>query len=384
MRTTLPKIITILLLFSIFIKNSLAEDKKRPNIISGLIKSEIFATNYYKSNDNQNEFYESNLKNTLDLFVKISQNLSIKTKVKFSKIRKNSKISNKNYRYFENYGLYLEKLYLTYDYKNISIFTGKDTINFGQAWNTGDYIWALDMSKRYYKFINKFSLGGSISTGSAKDFGKFTLTTGSFFNDEKINNSLVTKKDIDHNLQNQAGSDMKLLSSYYAILDINYDFKNNEKLSYHFGHINSSINPRQIYTNSNKAADQKSFIANIKYQYPLSEEFIIIVFLEHALLKNYLGDVNKEHKFLSKRISLDFYKNYHLVYAESSRKYTEIGYNGIDEDMNELSFGYKFNQNHILNGLNIFLGTKKDIIDYKSYRISTKSYGLYARYNYYF
>lgn len=377
------------------------------DIISGNIRTELFSSNHYRSNDNNQEFHQFYNRTKLSLTAKIIENLELNLAVKMAEIRQeNEELQRYNIgsgnRLFENHGIYLDRLYLEYNQNNFQFFAGKNTLNFGQAWKRGDYIWSFEMPAQNYRFSEKITFGTSITAGDAKKNGQYIFTIASYFNDNKYSdNSIITQNDNNNyqfSTQNSdvnlmlneyeddytslVGNDKSFLASYYTILDINYDFRNQEKLSYQFGYIKSGVDTRRSNITRSQIKDQKSFLANINYQYPINLNYIATIFIEYAHLDNYQGDRDRKAKLLTRNINLNFYQNYYLTYAMIEKKYLENGTNGIDRSVGELSAGYKFDKNNILNGLSIFAGLKRDVIDYKYHKINRRTAGLYLRYQY--
>ena len=77
---------------------------------------------------------------------------------------------------------------------------------------------------------------------------------------------------------------------------------------------------------------------------------------------------------------LNLYQNYYLTYIISKVQYQEIGTNGEDEIVDEISLGYQFPKNNILHGLSSYIGYSKDKIDNKITKETTESAILYLKY----
>jgi hypothetical protein len=376
------KIITIILTF--LPSHSFTND----NIISGKIRTEIYAINNYDSNDSQEEYKEYKSKLKLNLKAKITKKLSLNSVIKTSDMDQYSEdtkraaaIPNSGTRSFENEGAYLEKLYLKYQYDNLEFSLGKNTLNFGQAWKRSNYIWILNKASKYYRFAEKFAFKTAIMSGNENGNGQYKFTLSSYFNDNKyLENSLITKRDYIDNYTINVGNDKSLFASYSSTLDINYNFGNQEKLSYHFGYVKSAINDRQSNIARSKISDQKSYVANINYQIPITENILSRVFIEYAHLDNYKGNKLKDINLLTKYLMLNLYQNYYLTYIISKVQYQEIGTNGEDEIVDEISLGYQFPKNNILHGLSSYIGYSKDKIDNKITKETTESAILYLKY----
>lgn len=381
-------IIVILLIVS---KNSFATEGGN-KIISGKIKTEFFFVDNYSSNNKKNIYKDYYNRTKLSLRANITDQLSLNSVIKSSQMRQNSEnemrdksLTGSGTRSFENHGVYLERLYLKYSANNLDLFAGKKTLNFGNAWKRSKYMWILNKSSEYYRFNEKFALGAALKGGREDGNGKYILTLGSYFNDDKYSdNSLITKREYIGNNTTKSGDDKSLFASYYAALDISYDFGNDEKLTYHFGYVKSAIADGGYDVERSEVSDQKSYVANINYQIPVTKNILPKIFIEYVFLDNYGGSNLKNSHLLTKYITLNLYQDYYLTYTIFKVKHLEIGTNNIDEDVNEISLGYKFNKNNILNGLSTHIGYNREIIDKKTSNEKTESAILYLKYEYKF
>lgn len=377
-------VITLIALIGIC-NNILASEN---NLISGKLRTELFAINNYNSNNKKEEFKEYESRTKLSINFNISDTLSIKTVTRMSEMRQNLEDNRRDYldngsgsRSFENHGIFLDQLYLEYNRNNFGIFAGKNTINFGSAWKRNNNILIINKASKYYRFDEKFSFGTMIKGGNRNSNGEYILTLSSYFNDNKyLDNSIFTKRDYVNRSSINIGDDKSFFASYHAALDINYDFGDNEILTYHFGYIKSAINDRQSNIVRSNIKDQKSYVANIGYQIPITNNIIPKIFIEYAFLDNFEGSKVKTNAILSKYLIINLYQNYYVTYNRTDVKYKELYLNGKDEASDEFSIGYKFNQNSILNGLSVNIGYANDKIDEKINSQRIESAILYLRY----
>jgi hypothetical protein len=381
----MKKITNNLAIILIFFSNNIFAEE---NIISGKIRTEIYAVDNYDSNNRQEEYKEYYSKAKLNLRAKLSDNLSLKSVIKTSEMDQNIEEEKRDKanpdartRSFENEGAYLEKLYLKYQNQNFDFAIGKNTLNFGRAWKRDNYIWILNKASKYYRFNEKFAIESAIKGGSETKNGRYIITLGTYFNDDKyFDNSIITKRDYIDNYTIDVGNDKSLFSSFYTALDVDYDFGNDEFLKYHFAYVKSAVNERQSDIKRSKISDQKSYVANINYQIPISQNIIPKIFLEYAFLDNYKGNNIKDTSILTKYLMFNLYQDYYLTYTRSKVKYIEIANHGIDEIIDEISLGYKFNENSILNGLSTYIGYSKDKIDEKTSNQNIESAIIYLKY----
>ena len=378
------KLYIIILLISIS-PNILASENKS---ISGKLRTEFFAVDNYNSNNRQEEFKTYYNRTKLSLKAHLTENLSLNNITRISEMRQNSedikRSSSENgsgTRSFENHGVFLDRLYFKYQKNNFNLFAGKKTLNFGQAWQRDNYSWIFNKPLQYYRFDEKFALATALKGGKATGNGKYILTFGTYFNDDKyLDNSIITKRDYINNYTLDSGNDKSLLASYYTSLDINYDFGSKELLSYHFAYVKSAINERRSNLERSQISDQKSYNANIKYKIPITDNIITKIFIEYAFLDNFRGNNLTDAHLLTRYIALNLYQNYSLTYTIYNVKYLELANNGLDESVNKIFLGYQFNKNHILDGFSTYIGYAREKIDEKITNQETEAAILYLKY----
>jgi hypothetical protein len=347
------------------------------SVVSGMIFSRIYHNNTFDSDSRNNEYKDTHLKTRLGKNLKISDHLSLKTVAKFENIANSQSNADGTNRFFENEGVFLDELVLGYDYKKFSALAGKFNPNFGDAWKINNGIWINEIAKESYEQSEKLGIGLIKRAGDQKTFGEYVFGSSLFTNDRKnFDNSIITKRDRNPKRFGNAG-DTRSLESYILSTDIYYDFGNDEKLSYHFAYSNLAINDRNNISNvAEKIDDQKSFVANINYKYPINENFVLNNFIEYVKINNLGGNSEEDSKVLTCNLTAQLYKDFAITLGFAKEQKFEVNDNGLDRSIGEISFAYKFDSLHkSLKGFSIASGHKNSSVNNKASNIKNNSFG---------
>ncbi|MES2678099.1 MAG: hypothetical protein V4612_07325 [Pseudomonadota bacterium] len=353
------------------------------NIISGMLNNRIYYTDTYHSDDRRNEYNDAFIKSVLGVNLRFSDHFIVKTNIKFdvmpqaSENLRQSQLAKGEDRFFDNQGAFINELILNYNYKNFSALAGKFTADFGNAWRIENGIWVNELA-RQYRQSEKLGLGIIQRVGDEKTVGEYVFGLSAFTNDRKnLDNSIITTRDSAAKSDGTPG-DTRNLDSYVLSTDIFYDFGNQEKLSYHFSYLNLAVNKRQnTIIASNKISDEKAFALNMKYEYPINNNFLLDSFVEYTNIINLDGDTDKGVDFLTVNFTAYIFKDFSITLAKAKEKQVKFGENGIDKSIEELSFGYKFdNLSPILKGLLFSVGYRQSELDDKINPITNKAFGF--------
>ncbi len=353
-------------------------------LISGFVSNRVYYNNTYDSNSRKKEFSDSFLKTKVGVNVKLGSNFAVKAVTKFEKasqasqtVRRNQLATGGGDQSFENEGAYIDELVLNYNYKNFSALAGKFAANYGYAWKDDNGIWVNEFAKAGYETDEKLGLGVIQRFGDRKVFGEYVFGFSAFTNDRKnLDNSTITKRDSDAKSDGSVG-DTRSLKSYIASMDLYYDFNKQEKLSYHFAYSNLAINDRQNTSNIPALIDdQKSFVINMDYKYPINNDLLINGFIEYNHIANVDGNVSRDANFITANLTT-YFNDFSLTIARAREQQIEIGTNGVDAYINELSLGYKFdNLSPVLKGLSMAVGYKGSETDDKTAPIKNDAFGI--------
>ncbi len=352
--------------------NSWAKDK----IISGSLINEFFNNYTYDSNNPKNEFNENYLRSLLDLKVKLHKNLSLNARLNLEETNPDSEESQRSAsskgggnKSFEDEELGIKILNLSYDYKYGEFIVGKFETKFGTAWKRQDNIVLFDKARDAYREDEKLGFANYIKVGDEKKNGLYILGLSIFTNDSKnLDGKLIIKDDTASKNEGIPG-DERGLKSYVASMDIDYDFGNEEKLSYHLSYLNLGVNKRSSPVKQGKIQDEKRYALAMNYQYPLHKNILANGFVEYVNITNRDGDIDKDVDFLTTTLSLQFFKNYSMMLGRYKERTTELATNGVDTDVRELNFGYKFSDDSIFKNLTIMTGITREKIDKKTSKV---------------
>jgi hypothetical protein len=355
-------------------------------MFSNRIVSDVNLDHRYNSTNRKDEYNDTATVARLSSKIKLNKNFSLNGRFSLNRIstadedgRRSASSDGGGDRAFENSGIAIRELNLSYAKKDVALVAGKFTPDFGTAWRWGRGIWSNDLANNYRQG-EKLGLGGIYKMGDKQKTGRYNFGFSAFTNDRKnLDNSLINKRDSNHKYDAKPG-DTRSLESYVASLDINFDFKNNEELSYHFAYLNLAVNERSSQVTPTKIDDQKGFVAGGKYRYPINDNFLFDGLLEYVDMKNVDGDSDINEKYFNASFVGEIYQNWNTTLAFANRKNVEIDQNGFDQNLSEISFGYKLNKNRFFDQLLLQVGYKNLRTNYKTSLDVQNSYGVLARY----
>jgi hypothetical protein len=231
-----------------------------------------------------------------------------------------------------------------------------------------------------YKQNQKLGGGASLKIGDQKRVGQYNFSFATFTNDNtSLSNSLINKPEAYNKSDAKAGDASGLLQSYNAALDVLFDFGENEKLSYHFSYINLAVNSKATQVQLNKLGDQKGYVAAMNYRYPISENFVVDGLLEYVALKNIGGNSDISDKYSTASLVGEIYRNWNITLATTHLARREVNFNGVDQNLSEISAGYKFTPAKFFDQLLLQVGYKNFRTNYKTSLNSNNSIGALLR-----
>ena len=296
-------------------------------------------------------------------------------------------------------GAYLREGRLGYNDRNVTFFAGKFRPFFGIAWRNGrnnwmdytannqeqfDYnntrgIWT-DYIANNYAQTEKLGAGGVVKAVNAKTVGKYELGLSFFTNDRKnLDNSVITNR-VSATKQDALPGDTRSLKSYVASLDVSFDFAPDEKLFYRFAYIDLAVNSLASSIPASKIGDQKGFSAAINYQYPFSQNFNLNGLAEYVSMKNVGGNSDINDDYFTSSLVGNIFQNWNITAAYASRKDIYVGQNGFDQNMAEISAGYRFDKNAFFDSLLIQTAYRNLHTDYHTNLDTKNTVGILIRY----
>ena len=366
-----------LLFFLIVSFQAKAESDSNDKKIKGNLITQI---NYNFGDKKYNEFERDNISSTLNLNWNIIKNIYIKSSFEAKKyidgkIKDREEIISYNTRN-NNEGLFVDQLYLNYQNKKVDIKLGKFYLNFAKGWKFRNSVWNNYLSLAEYYITDTVGFNFNVTQGEKAGYGKYILGFTTFTDDNKyLDRSLVNNNDSIRSSSHNFNYRQQFGTSYLVSLDIKYDFSELEKLSYHFSYLRSS-NEDKPYSNS---SSQKAFAASLDYDYPISDNFILDLFLEYVRINHANSNLRRRSNFFISSITLNLYNNWLLTFSHNihdNKNRTNLRKTNLNS--NEISIGYKFDYKY-LTGLQIMIGYKQDKIDNSNNIIRDNSVGLLVR-----
>jgi hypothetical protein len=399
------KKILIFLILSFFSLNSLAYEYSSQGILKDLVQNnadsfiekkidmdslavaEIGLDDAYRTtnrNDEKNDSFAGlRIYNNLNF----NKNLSLNSYLNFHQIdnsstlaRGESAVNNSSDKAFKNIGMIVQEVTLDFKKDQYVLVAGKFKLDFGNAWRWDRGLWIHDLANNYIQ-TEKLGFSGFYRIGDAKKTGKYIFGFSTFTNDRKnLDNSLMVQRDSAHKNDALPG-DTRSLESYNASLNVSFDFAQKEKLTYHFSYLNLAVNGKANSTiPADKFSDQKGFAAGMNYQYPLVENIDLDGLLEYVEMKNVGGNSDVGEKYLTANLITKFYRNYSILLGNSNRQNFQIGKNGFDQNLSEISLGYQFDKNKFFDRLTLQTGYKNQRANYKTSINTQNVFGILLRY----
>jgi hypothetical protein len=340
----------------------------------------------YQTTDSKAQFKETIARARFYSKYQFTENLSLNSEIDLAPFYKTDETNRRNAtahgggdRSFEDEGIFARQLNLQYNNKKYSLIAGKFNLNYGKAWNWNRGIWSYELANNYRQ-TDKIGFGGIYRAGDAKKTGQYNFGLSFFKNDRKyLNNALITRDDQTTKSNAKAG-DEDLMQSFLASMDVNFDFGEKEKLTYHFAYINMAVNRNASALPRNKIADQKGYVASMNYIYPVAQNYDIDALIEYNNFKNIDGNSDNGENYLTGSVVNKFYQHYLATVAYSRRSNRNIAQLGFEQQLSEFSVGYEFDKNAFFDRFIIQAGYKNIRNDYKNSLETNNAFGILARY----
>ena len=357
----------------------------KPKFTSSLVY-DINFNDEYQSTDRKNEFNETRSRGRLNSSFYFAKNFSLNSFLKSERSSQASETARRNAlpngggdRTFENEGIFVEELNLAYDNTKHAFVVGKFDLNFGTAWRFKRGIWTYNTAENY-KQREKLGLNGIYRIGNSRQNGRYEFGYAVFTNDRKnLDNSVITSRDSAHKSDAIPG-DTRSLQSYLASLDIDFDFADKERLTYHFAYINLAVNHSAASISPAKVADQKGLVLGMNYKYPVTENLNLDSLLEYSTIKNFGGNSDASEKYFTGNVIGRLYQNWNVTLGYATHHNAVLEANSYDKNSSEISFGYEFGKNSFFDKLLFQVGYKNQRENYKTSLESRNVLGGLVRY----
>ena len=354
--------------------------------ISNRIVADTTTTNNFQSTNQRNEFRDITGALRYYSTIQLNKNFEIYGLARLARLDNNSDIARRernnksgNHRTFENLGINLSELSIKYSNGNNSLIAGKFTTNFGTAWrwNKGIFVHTIPQN---YALNEKLGLTAVTKYGNIKKTGLYNFSLSLFTNDRKnFDNSLLHRKNSDTKSQAIAG-DTRGLSSMTLATDINFEFSEKEKLSYHIAYSKLGVNKNATAVALERLKKQTGVVFGMNYKFPIRENFDLETILEYANIKNINGDSNISDKYFTSNLILKYYSNYSLMIGNSNNRNKNLASSRQSTNITEINLGYEFNKNKFFDKLTTQIGYYQTISRLTTMSSKEKSFALLVRY----
>lgn len=354
--------------------------------ITNRIISDLSLTDHIQNSEAKNEFRDTTGAIRYYLSARLNQNFEIYGLAKLARFDNDNDIarrenSNKkgNSRTFENLGINLSELSLKYSKDNSSLIAGKFTTNFGTAWRWNKGIFVHSVAQNY-ALTEKLGLTAITKYGDLKKTGIYNFSLSLFTNDRKnLDNSLLHRKHSDTKSEAIAG-DTRSLSSFTLATDINFEFKEKEKLSYHIAYSKLGVNKNRTAVALDRLKKQAGVVFGMNYKFPIKKDLDLETILEYAKIKNINGESAISDQYFTSNFILKYLSNYSLMIGNSNNKNKNRLSSGESLNVSEINLGYEFNKNAIFDKLTTQIGYYQTLTKTLNKTNKDKAFGLLIRY----
>ena len=354
--------------------------------ITNRVISDLSITDHIKNSEAKNEFRDTTGALRYYLNIQLNQNFEIYGLAKLARFDNDNDIarrenSNKkgNSRTFENLGINLGELSVKYSKDNSSLIAGKFTTNFGTAWRWNKGIFVHSVAQNY-ALSEKLGFTAITKYGDLKKTGIYNFSLSLFTNDRKnLDNSLLHRKHSDTKSESIAG-DTRSLSSFTLATDINFEFKEKEKLSYHIAYSKLGVNKNTTAVSLDRLKKQTGVVFGMNYKFPIQKNLDLETILEYAKIKNINGESAISDQYFTSNFILKYLSNYSLMIGNSNNKNKNRLSSGESLNVTEINLGYEFNKNAIFDKLTTQIGYYQTLTKTMNITNKDKAFGFLIRY----
>ena len=231
-----------------------------------------------------------------------------------------------------------------------------------------------------YALTEKLGFTAITKYGDLKKTGIYNFSLSLFTNDRKnLDNSLLHRKNSDTKSEAIAG-DTRSLSSFTLATDINFEFKEKEKLSYHFAYSKLGVNKNATAIGLDKLKKQAGVVLGMNYKFPINKDLDLETILEYAKIKNINGDSAISDQYFTSNFILKYLSNYSLMLGNSNNKNKNRFNSGQSLNVSEINLGYEFNKNAIFDKLTTQIGYHQTLTKTMNKTNKDKAFALLIRY----
>jgi len=247
-------------------------------------------------------------------------------------------------RYFGDEGLYVQDLFLNYDWENISVMGGKFTPNFGRAWDIAPGVYGSDFAEDY-ELSERIGVGASYAFESER-FGKHALSASTFFTDTSVlSNSVITKRGRT-SVEDGGPGNTEALESFAIAID-GGDFP--ETL---FGNTFPGESPvkgltYQLAFVSQAAGDgsdsrENGVVASVAHQVPIGKMVSLEPLVEFAYFMDADGVDGQDRYYATAGATALIHENWNVALSYTRRETMPSGGADIGDNLVQVSAGCAF------------------------------------------
>jgi len=340
----------------------------------------------FKSNNRSDKFLDSQFGSRLFTSINLSKNLSFYSLTRLTRLDNSQTLALRNLsreaprnRNFENLGVYLPEVNLRFSHKRNLLLLGKFTPDFGNGWRWDRGIFIQSLPSQY-KQSEKLGIADSFQLGDAKKNGLYELAVSFFRNDETfLYNSLFAKRDGIRSQAGRAGS-TNGLNSFVVSANVSFDFSEDEKLSYHFSHLNLAVDKNSSLVSSSKINNQKGLAAGVSYKYPVGNYLKLYSMLEYVEMNNVNGNSDIADNYFTASLGTKWFNRWTTMIGNSFHRNENAFASGFNESLSELSFGYDCPKTAFFDRFTAQIGYQIIRTNHKTRIDERNSVGLLLRY----
>lgn len=245
-------------------------------------------------------------------------------------------------RVFEDQGLFVEELHLTYATEWFSVFGGKFTPNFGLGWDVAPGVYGTDFAEGGYELAEQIGLGATV-TFKDKRFGAHTLSASTFFTDTTVLSESAINNRGRTRLSSGGAGNTEDLSSFAVALD-GGEISALPGFGYHIAFVLRA-------EGQGNTADETGIAIAVRYSFSVAGVGVS-PFIEYVHFDDLAGTDGDERDFLTTSLQM-VWKQWNLAVSRTGRDTDIAGGSGSDDELVQISVGYAFES-----GLGIDAGWK--------------------------